>query len=97
MIFLKDFNDLHKLWFVLYKERNLLLTAKQKLRRNQRPMTGSEEFRYIKVKRSMAGIKHVLKERKKIDQILRSAATSEPPVMSSTTSVPPPQQQRFKN
>jgi len=74
---------LHKLWFVLYKERNLLLTAKQKLRRNQRPVTGAEEFRYIKVKRSMAGIKHVLKERKKIDQIFRSA-TSDPPVMSSS-------------
>lgn len=55
---------------MLYKERNLLLTTKQKFRRTQRPMSSDEEFRYLKVKRSMAGIKHVLNERKKIDKIL---------------------------
>lgn len=55
---------------MLYKERNLLLTTKQKLRRTQRPVIASDEFRYVKVKRSMAGIKHVLDERKKIDKIL---------------------------
>jgi 2-oxoglutarate dehydrogenase complex dehydrogenase (E1) component-like enzyme len=55
---------------VLYKERNLLLSSKQKLRRTQRPTTSADEFRYSKVKRSMAGIKHVLNERKKVDKIL---------------------------
>lgn len=58
------------MWYVLYKERNLLLTTKQKLRRTQRPVLAGDEFRYVKVKRSMAGIKHVLDERKKIDKIL---------------------------
>ena len=66
----QSFDDLHKLWYVLYKERNLLLTTKQKLRRTQRPVIAAEEFRYTKVKRSMAGIKHVLEERKKIDKLL---------------------------
>ncbi len=66
----QSFEDLHKLWYVLYKERNLLLTTKQKLRRTQRPVIAADEFRYVKVKRSMAGIKHVMDERKKIDKIL---------------------------
>jgi hypothetical protein len=55
---------------VLYKERNLLLTNKQKLRRMLRPVTSGEEHRYIKIKRSMAAIKHVMDERKKVDKIM---------------------------
>lgn len=66
----QSFDDLHKLWFVLYKERNLLLTHKQKLRRTLRPVIAADEHRYVKVKRSMAAIKHVLDERRKIDKLL---------------------------
>lgn len=66
----KDFDDLHKLWYVLYKERNLLLTARVKMRRGMRQVPMLEENRYIKVKRSMAAIKHVLSERQKIGDIL---------------------------
>mmetsp|Transcript_35367 Transcript_35367/g.36025 ORF Transcript_35367/g.36025 Transcript_35367/m.36025 type:complete len:140 (+) Transcript_35367:157-576(+) len=73
----KNFEDLHKLWYVLYKERNLLLTAKEKGRRNQRPILPSDEARYMKVKRSMASIKLVLGERKKIDSLLRAVVSSE--------------------
>jgi large subunit ribosomal protein L47 len=62
----KDFDDLHKLWYVLYKERNLLLSLKAKYRRSGRPIAQLEDNRYIKVKRSMAAIKHVLGERQKI-------------------------------
>ena len=61
---------MHKLWFVLYKERNLLLTTKQKLKRTQRPVIATDEFRYVKVKKSMGAIKYVLDERRKIDKIL---------------------------
>lgn len=68
--FSQSFDDLHKLWFVLYKERNLLLTDKEKTRRAQRPVTGIEESRYLKVKRSMGAIKFVMNERKKIDSIV---------------------------
>lgn len=66
----KDFDDLHKLWWVLYKERNLLLTLKEKVRRTQRPYTAAEEARYTKVKRSMAAIKHVMSERRKIGNLI---------------------------
>jgi hypothetical protein len=71
LLVFQDFNDLHKLWWVLYKERNLLLTAKEKTRRVQRPVSGIEEARYQKVKRSMAAIKFVLGERKKIQEIIK--------------------------
>ena len=68
----QSFDDLHKLWFVLYKERNMLLTSKESARKAQRPMTSTEESRYVKVKRSMAAIKLVLHERKMVDHMLRN-------------------------
>ena len=68
----KSFDDLHKLWFVLYKERNLLLSERERIRRNQRPITPKEETRYIKVKRSMAAIKLVLRERSKIRKLIEA-------------------------
>jgi large subunit ribosomal protein L47 len=73
----KSFEDLHKLWYVLYKERNLLLSEKQKTRRAQRPYTQLEENRYNNVKRSMAAIKFVIDERKKIVKIISSKESVE--------------------
>lgn len=66
----KSFEDLHKLWFILYKERNLLLTSKQTLRRQGREVVAADENRYVKVKRAMGGIKFVLNERRKIDDLI---------------------------
>jgi large subunit ribosomal protein L47 len=71
--FIQSFDDLHKLWYVLYKERNVLLTSRLKIKRNQNITTTQDENRYIKVKRSMAAIKLVLDERKKIDAILHQS------------------------
>ena len=68
----KSFDDLHKLWYVLYKERNVLLTSRLTAKRFNRPIAAKDENRYISVKRSMAGIKCVLGERKKIDDMLKS-------------------------
>lgn len=61
---------MHKLWFVLYKERNLLLTLREKIRRAQRPIANEEEQRYLKVKQSMAAIKIVVNERKTLEMRL---------------------------
>lgn len=56
---------------MLYKERNLLLSEREKQRRARRPVTSVDENRYINIKRSMGAIKFVLGERKKIDAIIR--------------------------
>ncbi|CAB9505286.1 39S ribosomal protein L47, mitochondrial [Seminavis robusta] len=59
----KSFDDLHKLWFVLYKEKNALLTERQMCRRNQIEFPQPERFR--KAQKSMGAIKQVLGERKR--------------------------------
>jgi len=58
----KSFDDLHKLWYVLYKERNMLLTEQQLSRRKGLIFPQPERIR--KVQKSMGAIKHVLGERK---------------------------------
>ena len=82
----KSFDDLHKLWFILYKERNLLLSEREKTRRSLRPVTKPDENRYIKVKRSMAGIKVVLGERKRIEALLEAEAKARAASSSSSAS-----------
>lgn len=82
----KSFDDLHKLWYVLYKERNLILSEKEKIRRSLRPVTRMEENRYEKVKRSMAAIKTTLAERKRIESLLLSQSNSTVKVVSSSSS-----------
>jgi hypothetical protein len=76
----QSFDDLHRLWFILYKERNLILTEKQKRQKAGTPTTPKEELRYSKVKQSMASIKHVLGERTKIKNLIakQEAAKSLP-------------------
>ncbi|RYG97709.1 hypothetical protein EON65_52450 [archaeon] len=68
----QSFEDLQKLWYVLYKERNLLLTSKMRARRALNPPTPDDEARYMKVKRSMAAIKHVIGERRRIDALIKA-------------------------
>lgn len=66
----KNFDDLHKLWYVLYKERNMLLTEAYISSRNGSYFPQPE--RRQKVKKSMAAIKVVLGERKR-DKIAQHA------------------------
>ncbi|OQS00150.1 mitochondrial 39-S ribosomal protein L47 [Thraustotheca clavata] len=57
----KSTEDLHKLWYVLLKERNALLTEQAECR--ARNMVFPNPFRKSKVRKSMARIKLVLHER----------------------------------
>ncbi|KAH8555001.1 mitochondrial 39-S ribosomal protein L47 (MRP-L47)-domain-containing protein [Umbelopsis sp. PMI_123] len=60
---LKSFEDLHKLWYVLLKERNVLATQREEARR-----LGIDKSTWTnagRCKKSMARIKFVLNERQK--------------------------------
>ena len=58
---LKSFEDLHGLWYVLLKEKNMLQTEKYVARANRVRMRSAQ--RIGQVRRSMAKIKLVLSER----------------------------------
>ncbi|KAG0250567.1 39S ribosomal protein L47, mitochondrial [Mortierella polycephala] len=61
----KSFDDLHKLWFVLLKERNVLAAQKEDARRfHISKQYFSNKGRQIKCQKSMARIKFVLNERR---------------------------------
>ncbi|GBB98282.1 hypothetical protein RclHR1_03190014 [Rhizophagus clarus] len=64
----KSFEDLHKLWYVLLKERNLLgtmwLEAKRWNKIHSQPWSEAFRERTFKCQKSMARIKHVLSERR---------------------------------
>ena len=62
----KSFSDLHKLWFVLLKELNLLSTQKAEAHRVQQRWFG--RHRVYKCRLSMARIKTVLTERLSIHE-----------------------------
>ncbi|XP_050379047.1 uncharacterized protein LOC126796296 [Argentina anserina] len=58
---LKSWDDLNKLWFVLLKEKNMLMTQRQMLHAQNLRFPNPE--RLPKVRKSMCRIKHVLTER----------------------------------
>eukprot|EP00537_Pseudo-nitzschia_pungens_P011106 CAMPEP_0172386640 /NCGR_PEP_ID=MMETSP1061-20121228/4113_1 /TAXON_ID=37318 /ORGANISM="Pseudo-nitzschia pungens, Strain cf. pungens" /LENGTH=228 /DNA_ID=CAMNT_0013116045 /DNA_START=139 /DNA_END=825 /DNA_ORIENTATION=+ len=59
----KSYEDLHRLWYVLYKEKNMLLTERQLSRRRQ--LIFPQPGRFQKVQKSMGAIRQVLGERKR--------------------------------
>lgn len=61
---LKNFDDLHKLWFVLLKERNVLATQKAEAKRQD--VIWMSEHRDMKCRESMERIRHVLIYRVKL-------------------------------
>ena len=59
----KSFDDLHGLWYVCLKERNMLLTERYAAHKSGRNFIGPD--RLVKVKATMARIKHVVHERRR--------------------------------
>ncbi|KAI8465024.1 MAG: mitochondrial 39-S ribosomal protein L47 (MRP-L47)-domain-containing protein [Monoraphidium minutum] len=58
---LKSWDDLHKLWYVCFKERNLVATQMNWAK--GKPAADDYQDRYLKVKKTMNRIKQVLSER----------------------------------
>jgi len=58
---LKSWDDLQKLWYVLLKEKNMLLSQRQMM--NSQNLRFPNPERLPKVRKSMCRIKHVLTER----------------------------------
>merc|ERR1712142_783202 len=57
----KSNSDLHKLWYVLLKERNMMMTLRHECERLGIPCPGPS--RHIKVIKSMQNVKFVVDER----------------------------------
>ncbi|KAG1151366.1 hypothetical protein G6F37_008643 [Rhizopus arrhizus] len=73
----KSFEDLHKLWYVLLKERNLLATQKHEANRLNIPsQVWSNQGRMKKCQKSMARIKCVLYERQREYEKLMAEQTA---------------------
>ena len=71
----KSFDDLHKLWYVLYKEKNMLLTEKHLSNANS--LKFPQPHRWTKVKKSMKAIRVVLGERKRERKAEKAAARAQ--------------------
>ncbi|XP_019358886.1 PREDICTED: 39S ribosomal protein L47, mitochondrial [Gavialis gangeticus] len=66
----KSNEDLHKLWYVLLKEKNMLLTLQQEAKRQRVPMPSPE--RLEKVETSMKRIDDVVEERETALRLLQT-------------------------
>ncbi|KAM8953447.1 large ribosomal subunit protein uL29m [Pelodytes ibericus] len=66
----KSSEDLHKLWYVLLKEKNMLLTLEQESKRQRMAMPGAD--RLSKVENSMEKIDTVVKEREDSLRLLQT-------------------------
>ncbi|KAM9848736.1 large ribosomal subunit protein uL29m isoform 1-T1 [Aulostomus maculatus] len=66
----KSNEDLHKLWYVLLKEKNMLLTVEQESKRERVSMPSPERIR--KVERSMIRLETVVKERETALRLLQT-------------------------
>ncbi|KAK1127938.1 hypothetical protein K0M31_003432 [Melipona bicolor] len=75
---LKNNEELHKLWYVLLKERNMLLTMEEIYKREHKYFPNPE--RIDKVEDSMANLESVVRERNKAYYMLETGTTGERPV-----------------
>ncbi|XP_076249140.1 mitochondrial ribosomal protein L47 [Calliopsis andreniformis] len=74
---LKSNEDLHKLWFVLLKERNMLLTMEEAYKKQYEYFPNPE--RLDKVEDSMSNLENVVRERNKAYYMLETGTTGERP------------------
>lgn len=74
---IKSNEDLHKLWYVLLKERNMLLTMEEEYKRNLELFPSPE--RLHKVKESMVNLEDIVRERNKAYYLLETGTTGERP------------------
>lgn len=86
---LKSFDDLHRLWFILLKERNVLLTERAWCKSNGRYWTNGNS-NMAKVQVSMARLKTVVGERLRAAKLRRTASAplrqeNEEPDLPKTT------------
>ncbi|XP_029938842.1 large ribosomal subunit protein uL29m [Salarias fasciatus] len=66
----KSSEDLHKLWYVLLKEKNMLLTLEQESKRQRVSMPSPERLR--KIERSMIRLETVVNERETALRLLQT-------------------------
>ncbi|CDH50431.1 predicted protein [Lichtheimia corymbifera JMRC:FSU:9682] len=84
---LKSFEDLHKLWYVLLKERNVLATQREEAKRlGITKELWTNAGRLKKCQKSMARIKFVLNERQREYEKLMASKQNPPSTSSSSTS-----------
>lgn len=97
---LKSWDDLHKLWWVCAKERNIIKTQEIEFKRVQ-PGYGAHERaeRLKEVKETQRAIKHVLTERYYAYREARELAENDPEVDLSGQGVPytPKVDEEFEN
>nr|XP_034186866.1 39S ribosomal protein L47, mitochondrial [Osmia lignaria] len=74
---LKSNEDLHKLWFVLLKERNMLLTMEEAYKQEWKYFPNPE--RIDKVEDSMVNLETVVRERNKAYHMLETGRSGERP------------------
>lgn len=88
----KSFDDLHALWIVCLKERNILATQRHERRRQKIRSAGDDEAaqRDRTVRRTMAGIKFVLNERFLAYQEAVELAKEDPTVDLSVATIREP-------
>uniref|UniRef100_UPI00398F339F large ribosomal subunit protein uL29m isoform X2 n=1 Tax=Pristiophorus japonicus TaxID=55135 RepID=UPI00398F339F len=67
---IKSNEDLHKLWYVLLKEKNMLLSIEQEAKRQRLQMPSPERLK--KIERSMARIDSIVQEREDALRLLQT-------------------------
>ena len=73
---LKSNSDIHKLWYVLLKERNMLMTMEHEYKRAMELFPNPE--RIWKVEESMRNILEIVSERDRAFNLLETGKTGEP-------------------